>query len=82
MKTPLNLLIWLCLPAASLFAQSGSVAGSVTDQSNKPVTGAIITANRQTPPAASGRATSGAGGTFQVSGLQPGQYEVCVQVPK
>ncbi len=51
MKTPglsdrsVRMLICLCLPAASLFAQAGSLAGSVTDDANRPIVGALITAN-------------------------------------
>jgi hypothetical protein len=88
MKTPrlldrsLSILICcLSFPAASLFAQAGSLAGSVTDQGNKPVTGAFITANRESLPPASGRAFSAADGTFQLSGLPAGSYTVCVQFP-
>jgi hypothetical protein len=80
MKTP-RLLICLCLPAASLFAQTGGLAGSVTDESNQQVAGALVIANRETLPVASGRATSAADGTFLVSGLPAGSYTVCVQVP-
>jgi hypothetical protein len=80
MKTP-RLLICLCLPAASLFAQAGSLAGSVTDEGNSPIAGAFIIANRDALPAASGRATSAAAGAFLVSGLPAGSYTVCVQVP-
>ena len=83
MKTPrlLDVSICLCLTGVSLFAQAGSLAGTVTDGSNKPVTGAFITANRESLPAASGRAFSVADGTFQISGLPAGSFTVCVQVP-
>ncbi len=74
-------LICLGLPAASLFAQAGSLAGLVTDESNKPISGAFITAHRETLPIASGRARAAANGTFQVNGLPAGSYTVCVQVP-
>jgi hypothetical protein len=50
-------------------------------KSSKPVTGAFITANRESLPAASGRAFSAADGTFQISGLPAGSFTVCVQVP-
>jgi Carboxypeptidase regulatory-like domain len=80
LDSSLRISICLCLPAVSLFAQAGSLAGSVTDQSSKPVTSAIITAHRETLPVASGKATSAADGTFQIGGLLEGSYTVCVQV--
>jgi hypothetical protein len=77
----LRILLGLYLPAASLFAQAGSVTGLVTDESAKPIAGALITAHRATLPAASGSATAAVQGTFQIGGLAPGSYTVCVQVP-
>lgn len=88
----------LCVPAASLFAQSGgaSLAGSVTDDANRPIVGALITANLGSLPVpsgrtivptnpsivlvTSGRATSGAKGVFQIGGLAAGSYSICVQI--
>jgi hypothetical protein len=88
MKTPrlldrlLSVLICcLSFPAASLFAQAGSLAGTVTDEGSKPVAGALITANRESLPPASGRAFSIADGTFQIGGLPAGSYTVCAQLP-
>jgi hypothetical protein len=71
----------LCFSAAPLFGQAGSLAGTVTDESNKPVAGAFITSNRETLPAASGRAFSAPDGTFQIGNLPAGSYTVCVQFP-
>jgi hypothetical protein len=76
-----NVLICFCVPAASLFAQAGSLVGSITDVGNKPVAGALVIASRKTLPVGTGRATSAADGTFQVSALQAGSYTVCVRVP-
>jgi hypothetical protein len=88
MKTPrlighsLSILICcLCFQAAPLFAQPGSLAGLVSDEGGKAVTGAFITANRETLPVATGRAFSAADGTFQIGGLPAGSYTVCVQFP-
>jgi hypothetical protein len=43
--------------------------------------GAVVIANREGLPTASGRAIAAADGTFQISGLPVGSYTVCAQVP-
>jgi hypothetical protein len=64
----LNFPICICLYGLPIFAQTGvSLAGSITDEGNKPIAGALVTANRQTVPAASGRATPAADGTCRLA---------------
>src|SRR5215813_8506010 len=70
------------LAGCSLFAQrpsGGNLAGSVTDESGKPVAGVIVTALRNTLPPASGRATSGPDGAFAIGDLPAGAYSLCTQ---
>jgi hypothetical protein len=77
----LHILICLCFNAASMFAQAGgSLAGSVVDGGGAPITGALVTALRNTLPPASGRAISGANGTFVINAVPAGGYTLCVQV--
>ncbi len=65
-----------------MFGQAGgSLAGTVSDEGIRPIAGAVVIANREGLPAASGRATSAADGTYQITGLPVGSYAVCAQVP-
>src|SRR6266550_332408 len=76
--------ICLWLTVCSLFGQgpnAGNLAGSVSDESGKPVAGAFVTALRNSLPPASSRTTSDAKGAFAINGLPAGTYSVCVQVP-
>ncbi|MGA9041733.1 MAG: carboxypeptidase regulatory-like domain-containing protein [Terriglobales bacterium] len=63
--------------SASVWAQSGSIAGTVTDSSGAVVQGAAVTA-RNTGSNASRVATSGPSGTYSMTDLPAGAYEVTV----
>ncbi len=65
---------------------TGSIQGRVTDDSNQPVDGARVTAARLrasgSGPLSEGLpAVTGQGGNFTVSGLSPGDYRICVEMP-
>jgi Carboxypeptidase regulatory-like domain len=82
--TATELAACLFFAACSLWGQTvnnGSIAGSVSDEGVRPIAGVVVIANREGLPAASGRATSAADGTFQIGGLPVGSYVVCAQVP-
>src|SRR5580658_6939483 len=59
-------------------AQSGSIAGTVTDESGAVVPGANVTV-RNTATNQSHKTASGAGGTYTVTDLPVGPYEITVQ---
>src|SRR5580658_8538584 len=59
-------------------AQSGSIAGTVTDESGAVVPGANVTV-RNTATNQSHKTASGAGGTYTVTDLPVGPYEVTVE---
>lgn len=83
--------IFLAFGSSFLPAQSvsgGSIQGTVTDDQNKPVAGALVTVNRtlaasakvaQTPFSRTIKTASD--GSFLVQGLAPGTYSSCAQVP-
>jgi hypothetical protein len=57
----------------------GSLAGTVVGDDGK-VLAAAVTANRTGQPPASGRAMSGADGTFTIANLPAGTYRLCAAV--
>jgi Carboxypeptidase regulatory-like domain len=68
----------------ALLAQTatGNIQGTVTDaSSNKPIAGAFVIAIRSGLPPISQTAQTSADGSYQLQGLTPGAYSVCVQVP-
>jgi hypothetical protein len=77
------LVLLLALPAA--LAQSGttataSVGGTVVDAKTlKPVPAALVVASRAGAPPFTRNTKSGGDGAFQIQGLSPGNYLVCVQ---
>jgi hypothetical protein len=80
--------------AFTALAQTGRIAGTVTDDGGAPVVGAIVYASRQTAlPSGTmvpkgtltflpvpGVAPTGAKGDFQVNGLYDGTYAMCVEL--
>src|ERR1022692_4511363 len=80
----------LALGSAVLLAQSispGSIQGTVTDDQNKPIAGALVSITRTfatpkdvtTPYSQSVKTASD--GSFLAQGLPPGSYSYCAQVP-
>lgn len=62
------------------FSQTpGSISGTITGDDGKPLA-ALVTANRTTPPAASGRAEAGKDGVFTITKLPAGAYTLCASV--
>ena len=74
----------ICLATAALlagttaYAQTGSLAGSVTDATGAGVPGAIITA-RNEATAGVRTATTGATGTYSIPNLPAGNYDVSIE---
>jgi hypothetical protein len=68
--------ILVCAGASSLICQTGSVSGVVVG-ADGPAISAIVTANKKGAPEASGRVASAANGSFTISGLPDGTYELC-----
>src|ERR1017187_342445 len=80
----------LALGSAVLLAQSispGSIQGTVTDDQNKPIAGALVVISRTfaTPKAVtapySQSVKTASDGSFLAQGLPPGSYSYCAQVP-
>lgn len=75
------------LTGAALFAQtevSGSIRGRVLDEQGRPVYGAVVQTSRQPGLAAESALTVAQGeskgdGSFELTGLNPGIYRLCVQ---
>ena len=65
--------------AISGYAQTASISGTVVGDDGKPLR-AAVTVNGVVPLRAAGRAESGADGTFSVTNLLPGAYNICVDV--
>ncbi len=63
------------LCAAAAFAQTGSIAGTVTDSSGAVVQGAEVTA-RNTATNEAHKATSSSSGSYSISELPVGPYEI------
>jgi hypothetical protein len=78
----------LALGGSVLSAQTtGSVQGTVTDERNKPVAGALVTITRtfKIPTAVvvpySQTVKTASDGSFLAQGLPPGSYSYCTQPP-
>ena len=85
--------VWQCiltltlLPSAyHLMAQAGPqtgiIRGVIVDEGGGPIDGASVVADRLAPPTRFSQTTrSGPGSAFELQGLPPGIYRLCVQVP-
>src|SRR5687768_18435728 len=73
--TACGLLAWLSLPAQTI---TGSITGTVSDQSSLPVQGATVTLTNQAT-GAQREAQTDARADFLFSGLPPGQYGLSVR---
>jgi hypothetical protein len=82
--------ILLALGSSLLLAQStspGSIQGTVTDDQNKPIAGALVSITRTfaTPKEVvapySQSVKTASDGSFLAQGLPPGSYSYCAQVP-
>jgi hypothetical protein len=58
---------------------TASISGTITGDDGKALS-AVVIANRNAPPAASGRAQSSASGAFAISNLPAGTYTLCAAV--
>ena len=59
---------------------SASIAGTLMDgKTLKPVPAALVIADRASAPPFTRNTKSGADGAFQIQGLVPGNYSICVQ---
>jgi hypothetical protein len=58
---------------------SGTVVDATTAKTQKPVPAALVIASRAGAPPFTRNTKSGADGSFQIQGLTPGNYLVCVQ---
>jgi Carboxypeptidase regulatory-like domain len=72
-----------CTPVVSRAQTSGSLSGQVQTEDGKPVEGALISAHAKVSKA-DGAASAisgktGADGTFLLSGLAPGLYQICAR---
>lgn len=66
--------------APAAFAQpSGQLSGVVVGDDGQPLV-AVVVANRAGTPPASGHAESAVDGSFSISGLSPGVYDLCASV--
>lgn len=83
MRKIVQLVVGICLCAASAFAQdrstTGSIAGTVTDATGAAVQNASVTVTGQTLPSPR-TATTGDEGTFSFDNLIPGVYTVRVEM--
>lgn len=86
-KAILCFALWI----SASFAQTttGTIQGTVTDTSNKPMAGALVTITRTAASATSPKdvitpysqsVKSAADGSFSVPGLTPGTYSYCAQI--
>src|SRR4051812_42996809 len=65
-------------PALAWAADTGTISGSVFDQSGQAVAGAVVKASGGSLP--SGRTvTTGVNGTFRFEYLLPGEYDVSIE---
>jgi len=74
----LVLVLILVAPAAFAQTETGSISGTVTDQSSAAVVGAKV--ETKSPDTGLTRdTTSGSGGNYTISGLRPGIYDVTAE---
>jgi hypothetical protein len=74
------LLLLLAVSAAMGQTSTASIAGTVLDAKTlKPVPAALVIASRAGAPPFTRNTKSGGDGAYQVQGLTPGNYLVCVQ---
>src|SRR5690349_9638689 len=79
-RTVLKLSALAPLLASTVFAQTASISGAVTDaKTGKPVPAALVMAIRAGAPPLSRNTRSGGDGAFLIQGLTPGKYSLCVQ---
>ena len=76
------LLVVCAAPAQTGTVGSGSITGTVVDAKTlKPVPAALVSASRTGAPPFTRNTKSGGDGAYQIQGLTPGNYLVCVQAP-
>src|SRR5438132_11799142 len=77
---PVMAVFALLLLAGSVIAQvaSGSLVGTITDQTGAVVAGATVTAKSKATGAEK-TVTTGANGDYEITALQPGEYDVTVE---
>jgi hypothetical protein len=73
------LFLFAGLSAAHAQERFGAIAGVVSDASNAPVPGATVTALNKTTGAVK-VTTSGADGMFRIADLEPGRYDITVEL--
>src|SRR4051794_7469920 len=72
----------LALPGVALGQVVGSIAGTVTDQSGRPLPGVRMQARSETQIGGAKSAYTSDEGFFRLRGLQPGVFEVTASAPK
>jgi hypothetical protein len=74
------LLVVHAAPAQTGTTGAASISGTVVDaKSQKPVPAALVTASRAGAPPFTRNTRAGGDGAYQIQGLTPGNYLVCVQ---
>jgi hypothetical protein len=75
--------LFLLATYIALAQNAGSVSGTVKDDSGRPVAGGYAVASPVGPSATHSTYTAmtSAKGEFSFSGMEPGRYSICVQVP-
>src|SRR5438552_19178049 len=82
---PMKYILVLSIAVHAALAQTGttgaaSIAGTVLDAKTlKPVPAALVIASRAGAPPFTRNTKSGGDGVFQIQGLTPGNYSLCVQ---
>src|SRR5580698_6292779 len=77
-RTTLCLIAGVLLACATAYAQSGSIAGTITDASGAGVPGAAVTAKNQAT-ASVRTATTDSTGTYSIPNLTVGNYDLSVE---
>jgi hypothetical protein len=80
LKSVVLVLAFIAFGSLAAFAQTGSIRGTVSDQSGAVVVGAEVTA-RNVLTGNVRSATSSDAGTYSITELQPGNYEINVKKP-
>src|SRR5947207_1088061 len=77
------LLILHCAPIQAQFGPlTGTIRGAVVDEGGGPIAGAFVVADRLEPATRFSQAsTPGPGSAFEINGLPPGTYRLCLQDP-